>query len=91
MRHIFKAKRMGWEEKEDIVWFDTKEYSKKKATSMFRPFKGTTRKGYPYTGYEYDGEKYHDYTYLGKVKDNEMPQNDTDILKLLVKKVKKKN
>ena len=53
-------------------------YSKEEAEAEFKPYQGTTQRGYPYTGYEYDGEQYHDVTYMGEFDDDDLPQNDTE-------------
>ena len=60
MRHVFKATKMGWGKEKEGIYFDAKYYTKEEAMAEFKPFQGTTQKGYPYTGYEYDGQKYHD-------------------------------
>lgn len=56
MRHVFKATKIGWDEEQEGVWFDSDFYSKEEAEAEFKPYQGTTQRGYPYTGYEYDGE-----------------------------------
>ncbi len=81
MRHVFKATKLGWDSKKEGIWFDSDYYSKEDAEKEFKPYDGTTMRGYSYTGYEYGGEKYHDYTYLGEFEDDEMPQNDYDLFK----------
>lgn len=65
MRHVFRATKMGWGKEKEGIYFDAKYYTKEEAIAEFKPFQGTTQKGYPYTGYEYDGQKYHDVTYGG--------------------------
>lgn len=80
MRHVFKATKLGWSKEKEGVWFDAKDYTKDEAIAQFKPYEGITQKGYPYTGYEYGGQKYHDFSYLGLYKDNEMPRNDFDIV-----------
>lgn len=84
MRHIFRAQKLGWKKDEDIVWFDTKDYTKEEAASQFKPFAGLTQKGYPYTGYEFGGEKYHHFSYVGTCEDNKMPKTLSDILDLIL-------
>ena len=78
MRHVFKATKIGWHEEQERVWFDSDFYSKEEAEAEFKPYQGTTQRGYPYTGYEYDGEQYHDVTYMGEFDDDDLPQNDTE-------------
>ena len=80
MRHVFKATKLGWTEEKEGVWFDSDHYTKEEAIAQFRPYKGETQRGYPYTGYEYDGQKYHDVKYLGEFEDDNMPKNDFDVL-----------
>lgn len=86
MRHVFKATKIGWDEEKEGVWFDSDHYTKEEAEAAFEPYQGTTQRGYPYTGYEYDGQKYHDVTYLGEFEDDEMPRNDDDWFKSLLKR-----
>ena len=90
MRHVFRATRIGYDKKQDIVWFDAGMYSVSEAEAQFKPYQGTTQRGYPYTGYIYDGVKYHDYKYIGEFKDDAMPRNDRDILDFLLNKNKRK-
>lgn len=78
MRHVFKVTKMGWDKEKEGVWFDSDYYTKEEAEAAFKPYQGTTQRGYPYTGYEYDGQKYHDVTYLGEFEDNEIPRSDDD-------------
>lgn len=73
MRHVFKATKIGWKEEKEGIWFDSDDYSLEEARAEFKPYEGTTLKGYSYTGYEYDGQKYHDFQYLGEFPDDEMP------------------
>lgn len=80
---------MGWDEEKEGIWFDADQYSVEEARAEFKPFKGTTQRGYPYTGYEYDGQKYHDVTYLGEFEDDEVPRNNTEFLDALIKRHKK--
>lgn len=89
MKHVFKATKIGWEEEKEGVWFDSDQYSKEDAESEFKPYQGTTQRGYSYTGYEYDGQKYHDVTYLGEFNDDEFPHNDGELLNSVLKKIKK--
>lgn len=79
MKHLFRATKMGWKEEKEGIWFDSDVYSKEKAQAEFKPYKGTTERGYPYTGYEYDGQKYHDVTYLGEFADNELPKSNDEL------------
>lgn len=56
MRHVFKAKKLGWgDDKTEGIWFDADEYTKEEAEAEFKPYQGVTQRGYDYTGYEYDG------------------------------------
>lgn len=88
MRHVFRATRMGWNREQDIVWFDTDQYTEEQARAEFKSFQDTTQKGYLYTGYEYDGVKYHDFTYLGEFENDQMPQNTNDCIEALIKRKK---
>lgn len=89
MKHVFRATKLGWDEEKEGIWFDADKYSKEEAIAQFKPYEGVTQKGYPYTGYEYKGEKYHDFVYAGKYEDDDLPQNDGDIFKHLLDKLKK--
>ncbi len=80
MRHVFKAKKIGWAEEEEGVWFDSDTYTKEEAEAQFKPYQGVTQRGYDYTGYEYDGQKYHHVNYLGEFEDDAMPKNDDEYL-----------
>ena len=73
MRHIFKAKIIGWEEEEEGVWFDSDDYTKEEAEEEFKPYEGRTKDGFPYTGYEFDGQKYYEFKYMGEYPDDDMP------------------
>ena len=90
MNHLFRAKRMGYEEERDGIYFDAKHYSLEEATAQFKPFQGISQKGFPYTGYEYGGVKYHDFQYLGEFPKNKMPRNDDEYLAYLLKRKKGK-
>lgn len=83
MRHLFKATKIGWEEEQEGVWFDSDDYTKEEAEAEFTPYQGITQNGYPYTGYEYDGQRYHHYTYLGEFEDDKMPTNDAEYYEML--------
>lgn len=48
MRHVFKATKIGWDEEQEGVWFDSDFYSKEEAEAEFKPYQGTTQRGYPY-------------------------------------------
>ena len=65
-----------------------KLYTKEEAMAEFKPFQGTTQKGYPYTGYEYGGQKYHDVAYVGEFEDNKMPHSDIELMDALIKSKK---
>lgn len=88
MRHVFKATKMGWGKEKVGIYFDAKYYSKEEAMAEFKPFQGTTQKGYPYTGYEYGGQKYHDVAYVGEFEDNKMPHSDIELMDALIKSKK---
>ena len=88
MRHVFRATKLGWEKEQEGIWFDADYYSESEAKAAFKPYQGTTQRGYPYTGYEYDGQKYHDVTYLGKFDDDKMPRNNTEFIKSLLNRRK---
>ena len=87
MRHVFRATKIGWNEDQEGVWFDSDQYTKEEAEAEFKPYQGITQRGYPYTGYEYDGQKYHHYTYLGEYEDDKMPRNDEEYLRSLWDKI----
>lgn len=86
MRHVFRAKRLGYGKETDGIWFDSEDYTLEEAIAEFKPYEGTTLRGYPYTGYEYDGVKYHDFMYLGEYEDDDMPRNNADYLERLLRK-----
>lgn len=81
MKHVFRATRIGYPKSQDGVWFDAAMYTLKEAIAMFRPYRATTQKGYPYTGYEYDGVKYHDFMYLGEFEDDSLPRSNDDLFR----------
>lgn len=82
MRHVFKAKKLGWgNDRTEGIWFDANDYTREEAEAEFKPYQGVTQRGYDYTGYEYDGERYHHYTYLGEFEDDDMPTCDADLWK----------
>ncbi len=89
MRHIFRARKIGWGNNDDIVWFDSDLYTKESAEAEFKPYRSTTQRGYPYTGYEYDGEKYHHVTYIGECEDDKMPHTDEELFDLSYKTIKR--
>ena len=89
MKHVFRATKLGWEKEKEAIWFDADQYTVEEAKKEFKPFEGTTQRGYPYTGYEYDGQRYHDITYLGEFEDEEMPHNNIELLDILMKRLKK--
>ena len=88
MKHLFRATKIDWEKEKEGVWFDSDAYSKEEAEAEFKPYQGTTQRGYPYTGYERDGQKYHDVTYLGEFEDDELPHSDTEFLDAILKRKK---
>lgn len=87
MRHVFRATKLGWDSKQEGVWFDSDDYTEDEAKSEFKPYSGTTQDGYSYTGYEYDGQKYHDVTYLGDYPDDKMPKDNLDYIDSLVNRL----
>lgn len=89
MKHLFRAKKMGWEEEQEGVWFDSDDYTKEEAEQEFKEYHAISQKGYPYTGYEFDGVKYHDVTYLGEFEDEELPHNDSELIRAILKRHKK--
>ena len=84
MKHVFKAQKLGWDKETEGVWFDSSDYTREEAEAEFKPFEGTTQKGYPYTGYERDGEKYFKVKYLGEFADDDLPKSDADLLNKLL-------
>lgn len=88
MKHLFRATKLGWEKEQEGVYFDSKDYSKEEACAEFKPYQGTTQKGFAYTGYEYDGQKYHDVTYLGEFEDDELPHNNMELIDSILKRKK---
>lgn len=85
MKHVFRAKKMGWDEEQEFVWFDASLYTKAEAEAAFKPYEATNKRGYGYTYYVYDGIKYYSYAYVGLFEDNNLPRNDQDIIDNLVK------
>lgn len=83
MQHVFKVKKLGWDEEEEGITFDADVYSEEEVKSAFEEYEGTTMDGYPYIGYEYDGERFHDVTYLGVFEDDEVPHNDDELMEAL--------
>lgn len=88
MRHVFRATKIGWDKEQECVWFDSAQYTKEEAEAEFKPYEGTTQRGYPYTGYEYDGQRYHGFTYLGEFEDDAMPRNNDEYIDYLLNKKK---
>ena len=35
MRHVFKATKIGWDEEQEGVWFDSYQYTKEEAEDEF--------------------------------------------------------
>lgn len=85
MKHLFRATKIGWDKEQEGVWFDSNHYTKEEAEAEFKPYKGTTANGYPYTGYEYDGQKYHHVHYLGEFEDDKLPKNNEEYIDRLIK------
>ena len=89
MKHVFRAKKMGWAEEREGIWFDADKYSEEEAKAEFKEFQGTSQKGHPYTGYEFSGQKYYEVTYLGEFEDDEVPHNDGELIDVLLKRLNK--
>ena len=89
MKHVFRATRIGWGNKQDGIWFDADELIREEAEAEFKPFQGTTQKGFPYTGYEFGGVKYHDVYYLGVYEDDKIPKNNDEFIDSLFERLKK--
>ena len=43
MRHVFKATKIGWDEEQEGVWFDSDFYSKEEAEAEFKPWRAISR------------------------------------------------
>lgn len=86
MKHVFRAKKMGWSEEEEFIWFDANLYTKDEAESEFKPHEDTNRRGYRFTYYVYDGERYYSYKYLGLFEDDNLPKNNQDVINHLLGK-----
>lgn len=80
MKHVFRAKKMGWDEEQEFVWFDANLYTKDEAEAAFRRYEASNKRGYGYTYYVYDGTKYYSYAYVGLYEDDKLPRNDQDII-----------
>ena len=52
MKHLFRATKMGCDKEQEGVWFASDHYTKEEAEAEFKPYEGTTQRGYPYTGYK---------------------------------------
>ena len=48
MKHIFKATKLGWEKEKEGIWFDSDDYTAQEARDEFKPYEGTTQRGYSY-------------------------------------------
>ena len=86
MRHVFRVTKIGWDREQEGIWFDSDQYTREEAEAEFKPYQGTTQRGYPYTGYEYDGQKNHDYMYLGEYENDKMPRNNNEYIDSLLKR-----
>lgn len=41
MRHVFKAKKLGWgDDKTEGIWFNADDYTKEEAKAEFKPYQG---------------------------------------------------
>lgn len=49
MKHVFRATKLGWEKEKEAIGFDADQYTVEEAKKEFKPFEGTTQRGYPYT------------------------------------------
>lgn len=67
MKHLYRATVMGFEKKQEMIYFDSDYYTREEADAQFKRFRGVNSRGYGYTGFEYDGQRYHDVTYIGEV------------------------
>lgn len=66
--HVISAKRLGWDDMYDYLYFPVDEYSESEAIAQFQPVEKYTGKNneiYPYTAYEYDGNMYYKIIYSG--------------------------
>ena len=88
MRHVFRATKMGWEQEQEVIWFDSDRYTREEAEAQFKPFQGISQRGHAYTGYEYGGQKYYDVMYLGEYENDKMPRNNDDYLDSLIEREK---
>lgn len=75
--HVFKCKKMGYDEEEVGIWFDADVYSERDAKSQFHERYGETKKSngeyYPFTYFEYEGEKFFDVEYVGLFDEDNLP------------------
>ena len=46
MKHVFKATKLGWEKEKEGIWFDSDDYTAQEAKDEFKPYAGTTQRGY---------------------------------------------
>ena len=88
VKHLFRATKLGWGKEKEGIWFDSETYSKEEAQAEFKPYQGTTRRGFSYTGYERDDQKYHDVTYLGEFEDEDLPHSNMELLDAILKRKK---
>lgn len=86
MKHVFRATKIGWDQEQEGIWFDSDQYTKEEAEAEFKPYEGTTQRGYQYTGYEFDDQKYHDVTYLGEYEDDNIPKKNDEYIQNILDK-----
>lgn len=73
--HVISAKRLGWPDMYDYLFFPVSEFSESDAIAQFQHVEKTTNKNnhiVPYTAYEYDGNTYHHIIYSGIVDESEI-------------------
>ncbi len=83
MKHLFRGTVMGFEKKQEGIYFDADNYSQKEADEQFKRYRGVNSRGYGYTGFEFDGQKYHDVAYLGLFEDDKLPHNNNELMDYL--------
>lgn len=76
MRHVFRADVKDQNGVWDGVWFETDEYTRESAETLFERRDDD--------GFDYCGESYSDVTYLGVFRDDRMPQTDSDCVQALI-------
>lgn len=77
MRYVFRADVKDQDGVWDGVWFETDEYTRDSAESLFKRRDDGN-------GFDYYGETYSDVAYLGVFRDDQMPQTDSDCAQALI-------